>query len=260
MTKKAKPERPRGSEKSPTSRSAANSKARRKPATLKKGSKPEILKEVGPKDSIEKNDQIAPEVVPTIEGIQETGEPGSSQPTADERAVTDLHSPSETVAPPIGGGKTDLGSGSRSAAPESEEVLELLAFRLADEEYGVDILKIKEIIRLVEITHVPRRPAFVKGIISLRGTILPVLDIRTSLGLAESPPSRGTRILVVGLDKGLSGLIADEVTAVVKVKMGDIELPPVTGGGQTSGHLKGVTRVNGRLLIILDLEKVFTWQ
>jgi purine-binding chemotaxis protein CheW len=130
-----------------------------------------------------------------------------------------------------------------------------LAFRLADEEYAVDILMIREIIRLVDITRVPRRPSFVKGIISLRGTIIPVIDLRTRLGLAESPPDRSTRILVVGLGRGLIGVIADSVTDVVKVKQCDVEPPPAVRGGSSAAHLKGVSRINERLLILLDLEK-----
>jgi purine-binding chemotaxis protein CheW len=138
---------------------------------------------------------------------------------------------------------------------EEGEILELLAFQLADEEYAIDILMIKEIIRSVEITHVPRRPPVIKGIISLRGTIIPIYDLRTRLGLTESPPTRNTRILVVELNKGLIGIIADRVTEVVKVKGKDVEPPPATGDGMTAGHLKGITRVNGRLIILLNLTK-----
>ncbi|MBI3597476.1 MAG: purine-binding chemotaxis protein CheW [Nitrospirae bacterium] len=144
------------------------------------------------------------------------------------------------------------------ATGEKGEVLELLAFQLADEEYALDILMIKEIIRSLEITHVPRRPSAIKGIISLRGTIIPIYDLRTRLGLTESPPARNTRILVVELNKGLIGIIADRVTEVVKVKGRDVEPPPATGDGMLSGHLKGVTRVSGRLIILLDLTKAIT--
>ncbi|HET6465797.1 MAG TPA: chemotaxis protein CheW [Nitrospiria bacterium] len=133
-----------------------------------------------------------------------------------------------------------------------------MAFQLADEEYAIDILKIKEIIRSLEITHVPRRPPVIKGVISLRGTIIPIYDLRTRLGLTESPPTRNSRILVVELDKGMIGIIADRVTEVVKIKEKDVEPPPATGDGMTAGHLKGVTRINGRLIILLNLMKAIT--
>lgn len=138
---------------------------------------------------------------------------------------------------------------------EDGGVLELLAFQLADEEYALDILMIKEIIRSLDITRVPRRPPVIKGIISLRGTVIPIYDLRTRIGLTESPPTRHTRILVVELGRGMIGIIADRVTEVVKVKWRDVEPPPATGDGLVSGHLKGVTRVNGRLIILLDLAK-----
>jgi purine-binding chemotaxis protein CheW len=139
--------------------------------------------------------------------------------------------------------------------PENDEILELLAFKQADEEYAVDILIIKEIIRSVEVTRVPRRPAFIKGIISLRGKVIPIFDLRIRLGLKESEVSRDTRILVIAMEKGMIGVITDGVTEVVKVKSRDVEPPPAVGGGSAGGHLKGVPRVNGRLIFLLDLEK-----
>jgi purine-binding chemotaxis protein CheW len=144
---------------------------------------------------------------------------------------------------------------SDGGSAEGEEVLELLAFKLADEEYAVDVLMIKEIIRSVEVTRVPRRPDFIKGIISLRGKVIPIFDLRIRLGLKESESNRDTRILVVAVQKGMIGVITDGVTEVVKVNSREIEPPPAVGGGSSEGHLKGVTRVNGRLIILLDLEK-----
>jgi len=152
----------------------------------------------------------------------------------------------------------DVSNPLEGSAVKEGEILELLAFQLADEEYAIDILMIKEIIRSLEITHVPRRPPVIKGIISLRGTIIPIYDLRTRLGLTDSPPTRNTRILVVELNKGQVGIIADRVTEVVKVKGTDVEPPPATGNGMTAGHLKGVTRVNGRLIILLDLTKAIS--
>jgi len=154
--------------------------------------------------------------------------------------------------------QTDVGGIFDEKAPDtgsSEGVLELLAFRLANEEYAVDLLKIKEIIRFVEITRVPRTPSAIKGIISLRGTIVPAFDLRIRLGLEESPPERKTRIVVVMLEKGLMGLIVDEVTDVIKIKANEIETPPSVVGGSESEHLIGVVRSKGHLLILLDLEK-----
>lgn len=154
--------------------------------------------------------------------------------------------------------QADAGSIFDEKAPDtssSEGILELLAFRLADEEYAVDLLQVKEIIRFVEITRVPRTPSAIKGVISLRGTIIPTFDLRTRLGLEESPAERKTRIVVVMLEKGLMGLIVDEVTDVIKIKADEIEPPPSAVGGSETDHLIGVVRSKGHLLILLDLEK-----
>lgn len=154
--------------------------------------------------------------------------------------------------------QTDAGGIFDQQAPDTgstEGILELLAFRLANEEYAVDLLKVKEITRFVEITRVPRTPSAIKGIISLRGTIIPAFDLRTRLGLEESPAERKTRIVVVMLKKGLMGLIVDEVTDVIKIKADEIEPPPSAVGGSEADHLIGVVRSKGHLLILLDLEK-----
>ena len=214
-----------------------------------------------------KNKQIKKATVPQVpdkaEGLKEGSasdlglqETASENPVEEKNRETSVSDSSATS--PVAVDARETVKLPEGASPEADEVLELLAFRLADEEYAVDILMIKEIIRPMEITRVPRRAAFIRGIISLRGTVIPIFDLRTRLGLTESVSNRSTRILVVGLEKGLVGVIADSVTEVVKVRMQDIEPPPAVGGGSSSGHLKGVTRVNGRLLILLDLEKAIT--
>jgi purine-binding chemotaxis protein CheW len=257
MAKKTTPKRIRVSEKTPPIKNPAASGTSNKPARLKKGSTSEVsLKETLSVSSTEEKDHRTADVVQPNAVVLETSETKSAQSSAGEMPMTVL--PASSTKPPLEADTRATKDRPEVAAPEVEEVLELLAFRLADEEYVVDILMIKEIIRLMEITRVPRRPAFIKGVISLRGTIIPVFDLRTRLGLLESPPDRNTRILVVGLGKGLIGVIADRVTDVVKVKLRDVEPAPAVRGGSSAGHLKGVTRMNERLLILLDLEKTVT--
>ena len=115
---------------------------------------------------------------------------------------------------------------------------------------------IKEIIRLADITSVPRAPSHVQGIISLRGTILPIFDLRQLLGLPDSKPGKNGRILVVSLEAGPIGIIVDAVTEVVRLKEAELEPPPVTTNLETD-HIKGLGRYKGRLIILLDLEKVY---
>jgi purine-binding chemotaxis protein CheW len=162
--------------------------------------------------------------------------------------------PSESTDPPSRLAEGGPGEPSQEISPFGE-ALEFLAFKLSDEEYAVELLKITEIIRLPEITPVPRTPRTIRGIISLRGTIVPVFDLRIPLGLKDLPATRKTRIVVVVSEKGAIGLWVDEVSEVVKIGADVIEPPPSVVGGTDAEHLKGVARFKGRLLILLDLEK-----
>jgi len=254
MAKREKQKETRASKRTQKKETPAVSKSQKKSAGVKERIHPDVSIEKGrPVDSLEKTGREAAEVGSSDTEIQKTSAPGSQPIPMEEKPINDLQTAPEPPLLSAGGRETIKGT--EAAGSGANEVLELLAFRLADEEYAVDILMIREIIRLVDITRVPRRPSFVKGIISLRGTIIPVIDLRTRLGLAESPPDRSTRILVVDLLKGLIGVIADCVTDVVKVNQSGVEPPPAVRGGSSAAHLKGVTRINDRLLILLDLEK-----
>lgn len=146
------------------------------------------------------------------------------------------------------------------AAPDADEKkIELLAFKLSNEEYVLDINRIKEIIRPVEITRVPRVPLYIKGIISLRGVIVPVYNLKNRLGLLEANEFSNDsqkRILIVNFDEELIGIIVDAVTGVVKINEDIIEPTPQIIKGVDAEYLKGVARTNNRLLIFLNLDKV----
>lgn len=147
-----------------------------------------------------------------------------------------------------------------------EEKTELLAFRLLNEEYGVEINRIKEIIKPVEITNVPRTPDFVEGIISLRGVIVPVYNLKKRLKFAAPSEESGVvfdnakRILVVNFDNELIGIIVDAVTGVIKLSKGSVEPTPPVIKGVDAEYLKGVGRFNDRLLILLDIDRVLKWE
>ncbi|MBI5042736.1 MAG: purine-binding chemotaxis protein CheW [Nitrospirae bacterium] len=139
-----------------------------------------------------------------------------------------------------------------------DERIELLAFKLSNEEYVLDISSIKEIIRPVEITKVPRVPSYIKGIISLRGVIAPVYDLKNRLKLSETdaPDDSQRRILIVNFDDELVGIISDAVTGVVKINEDIIEPTPQIIKGVDAEYLKGVARIDNRLLIILNLDRI----
>jgi len=155
--------------------------------------------------------------------------------------------------------------GRESASFETEvsqqEVLEaasveLLCFRVGSEEYAISIMDIKEIIKPREVTEVPRVPSFVRGILSLRGNIIPVFDMKTRLGLSDGAVSERERIVVVKRQGGYAGVLVDEVVQVVRIAEGGIEPPPVVLEGIDREFVLGIGRVSGRMLILLDMEKV----
>jgi purine-binding chemotaxis protein CheW len=161
------------------------------------------------------------------------------------------------------------GDGLKDEAPEAvlaekgdgevsgpEETVELLGFMLSDEEYALDILEIKEIIRPQAVTSVPRTPEYLKGIITLRGVIVPLFDLRRRLGLKESVEGPGTRIVVVYQGEEFAGLVVDSITQVMGVKVDGIEPPPPTIGTVEAEFIKGVTRHQERLVILLNLSRV----
>jgi purine-binding chemotaxis protein CheW len=134
--------------------------------------------------------------------------------------------------------------------------VELLCFKVASEEYAISIMNIKEIIKPREVTEVPRVPSFVRGILSLRGNIIPIFDMRERLGLAGADPSEHERIVVVKRQNGFCGVLVDEVVQVVRIAEAGIEPPPVVLEGIDREFVQGIGRVNGRMLILLDMEQV----
>lgn len=138
----------------------------------------------------------------------------------------------------------------------AESCLEFLCFRVSDEIYGINIMDIKEIIKPREVTEVPRAPHFVSGILSLRGTIIPIIDMRVRLGLDRAEPTGKERIIVIKNNNSLSGLLVDEVIQVVQVPQDAVEAAPTVLDGIDRDFVSGLGRSEGRLIIILHLENI----
>lgn len=134
--------------------------------------------------------------------------------------------------------------------------LEFLSFRISDEIYGINIMDIKEIIKPREVTEVPRAPAFVSGIISLRGVIIPVIDMKIRLNLARKEYSGKERIIVIKNRTSFCGLQVDEVIQVVKIQLDAVEAAPHVLDGIDRDFVSGLGRSDGRFIIILNLENV----
>jgi purine-binding chemotaxis protein CheW len=148
----------------------------------------------------------------------------------------------------------------RTPAPGSaagaDVQIELLGFMLSDEQYALDILEIKEIVRLHAITMVPRSPPWLKGIVTLRGVIVPIFDLRSRLGLAQIEHGPDTRIVVVYRGEEFAGLIVDRITQVMRLPVEAIEPPPQTIGQVEAEYLRGVARFRDQLVILLNLPRV----
>lgn len=141
---------------------------------------------------------------------------------------------------------------------DSRELLQLVTFRLGNEEFSLDILRVQEIIRHMELTRVPRTPDFVDGVINLRGRVIPVLDLRKRFGLPSDERTNETRIIVVDVDNKTVGLKVDAVSEVLRLPADTVEPAPAIVTGVESDYIKGVGKLEGRLLILLDVEKILT--
>ena len=141
----------------------------------------------------------------------------------------------------------------RAAAEATEH---LATFFLDREEYGVDVRQVQEIRRTTEITSVPRAPEFIRGVINLRGRILPVLDLKRKLGLGEVEAGRATRIVVVRVKERLLGLLVDGASQVLKVEVSRIEPPPEEVVEKGGDYIRGVAKLEDRLIILVDLERL----
>jgi len=135
-----------------------------------------------------------------------------------------------------------------------------LTFILAKEEYGIPILKVREIIKLLDITSIPRTPGYIKGVINLRGKIIPIMDLRLKFGLEEKEYNERTCIIVVEIavndSRKLMGLIVDTVSEVVNLTTDQIEPSPEYGYQNNQAYLVGVGKVKDRVILLLDIEQI----
>lgn len=136
--------------------------------------------------------------------------------------------------------------------------VKVIVFRLRDEEYGVEVEQVKSIERLTHITRVPRTPHFVKGVINLRGVVTPIIDLRSRFGLEETEHTEATRVIIVAVGDVEVGLIVDAANDVIDIPVDAIEPPPEVVGGVEAAYLRGVAKLEKRLLILLNLDKVLT--
>ncbi len=146
----------------------------------------------------------------------------------------------------------------KTAGEKSEKyyssVLQLVTFHLGSEEYAIDILKVQEITRMVEITVVPNAPDYIEGVINLRGKVIPVINLRKRFGLGEKRADANSRIIVVDIGTTVS-LIVDSVSEVLRLYSENVEPPPPITTRNSAEYIRGIGKLPNRMLILLDIER-----
>jgi purine-binding chemotaxis protein CheW len=141
---------------------------------------------------------------------------------------------------------------------DAEKETKVIVFRLNEEEYGAEVRVIRSIERMQPVTRMPQMPAFVKGVINLRGVITPVIDLKTRLALGDTVQDQQTRIIIVSVHDMQVGLIVDAATDVIDIPVHAIEPPPMLLEGIHSSFIRGVAKLPERLLILLNLDQVLS--
>jgi len=164
------------------------------------------------------------------------------------------------------GQSVSLEQGVDAAVAEGKDMSHLagkyLTFRLAEVEYAIEILKVKELIKLMPITDVPRMPGYVRGVINLRGKIIPVVDLRTKLGLMSIDDTEETCVIVVDVAQDgqstMTGILVDAVSEVLEIATEQIEETPSIGSAVDTDFIMGMGKVDDDVKILLDVVKVLT--
>jgi purine-binding chemotaxis protein CheW len=159
-----------------------------------------------------------------------------------------------TQEPPAGMAETVVREKDRSKAIGS---MQLVSFKLSDETYGIEITKIREIILVGEITRVPETPHYIKGLINLRSSVIPVIDLRARFSLAENELTEDSRIMVLNVGRRTIGIVVDSVNEVLRVSEEQISPAPPTVASMGNQYMTGLVRLEEQLLILLDVDRLF---
>ncbi len=144
-------------------------------------------------------------------------------------------------------------------AEKTGEVIQLVSFKLDSEEYAIHVLKVIEVIHMSKVTRVPNAPGFVKGVINLRGKVIPIISLRSRFNLGEVEYAKKTRIMIIDVAGTLMGFIVDAVSEVIRIPAGEIQITPsVASGCIEQDCMSGVINIGGKLLILLSPENIFT--
>jgi purine-binding chemotaxis protein CheW len=140
----------------------------------------------------------------------------------------------------------------------NDEVLQWVTFQLEEETYGINVMQVREVLRYNEIAPVPGAPDYVLGIINLRGNVVTVIDTRSRFGLMPGEVTDNTRIIVIESERQVIGILVDSVAEVVYLRTSEIDTTPSVGTDESAKFIQGVSNRDGKLLILVDLNKLLT--
>ncbi len=135
---------------------------------------------------------------------------------------------------------------------------QLVAFKMEKEEFACDINDVREVLKMIRVTPLPRSLDFVEGVINLRGDVIPVIDLRKRFGLAEAERTDESRIIIVEVEDRMVGLTVDSVTEVIRLMQNQIQDAPTQVAGEKTNLIMGVGKIEDRMLIILNLDRILT--
>jgi purine-binding chemotaxis protein CheW len=140
----------------------------------------------------------------------------------------------------------------------TSDVKQLISFTVGSEEYGLELLRVKEVIRMRQITWLPKAPACVKGIINLRGDVIPIVDLRERFGLVAQEQTATTRVIVVQVEGRMVGMVVDSASQVVRILADQFEPPPTIVGVEAREFVKAVAKLGDRLIITVDVDRILS--
>jgi purine-binding chemotaxis protein CheW len=143
-------------------------------------------------------------------------------------------------------------------AAAREQTLQMINFTVRGDEYAVEIQKVREVINFRELTQLPKAPSFVKGIINLRGEVIPVIDLREKFGLTHEAYSPLTSVVIVEIGRKAVGVVVDSVRHVIRVAPGELAPSPPFVGGLSGRFVSGVAKLGERLIVVLDMDRILT--
>ena len=151
-----------------------------------------------------------------------------------------------------------MSSQATNAKGSEDPILQWVTFKLDNETYGINVMRVQEVLRYTEIAPVPGAPSYVLGIINLRGNVVTVIDTRQRFGLDTVEVSDNTRIVIIEADKQVVGIMVDSVAEVVYLRQSEVETAPNVGNEESAKFIQGVCNKNNELLILVELDKMMS--